>query len=177
MIRSASLINASHTGPSLIQPVARVGSCFSHLLGDGLVVLADFLEKSVALARLGNRNTMTIAEGLELTVGPSVQNPILDVGIGTMGLIFGLVPHTLDTIDERIPCILGRVLGLDALLLQIASEFLLVPVAVRLGNIGLPVLLHKVFEILAVGRGRVRDVVVGEPPLKLCLMPSVVRWM
>lgn len=41
-------------------------------------------------------------------------------------------------------------------------------------NIGFPVVLDEVLKILAVSRGGVRNIVVGEPSLKLGLVPLVV---
>src|SRR3569833_181267 len=42
------------TSPSLVQPIARVGSSLSCFLGQGLVVGSGLLENSVSLTRLGD---------------------------------------------------------------------------------------------------------------------------
>lgn len=73
---------------------------------------------------------MTIAEGLELAVGPAVQNPVLDIGPGGLSLVLRLVPVALHLADERIAAGLGGILGLDTLLLEIAIKLGSVPAVV-----------------------------------------------
>jgi hypothetical protein len=59
--------------PSGIEPVTWVGSSLASLLGNGLVVGSNLLEKSVTLAWLGNGNAMLVSKGLELRVGPATE--------------------------------------------------------------------------------------------------------
>lgn len=58
-------------GPRLVEPIAGVGCGLGDLVGGGLVVLADALEKSVTLAGLGNGDAVLIRKGLEVGLGPS----------------------------------------------------------------------------------------------------------
>jgi len=120
------------------------------------------------------RNAMVIAESLELAVGPGVQNPVLDAGPGLLSLVLRLVPVGLDLADEVIAAGLGRILGLDALLLQVGVELVGIPVIVGRHNIRVPVLLHQCLELLSVRRGWVGNIVVRKPALKLRLVPLVV---
>jgi hypothetical protein len=60
---------------------------------------------------------------------------------------------------------------------EIALDRLGIPVLVRVHDLIVPVRLDEVLEVLAVGRLRVGNVVVGEPSLKLGLMPLVVDWL
>lgn len=53
-------------GPRLVDPVTRVRSSLTSLLGDGLVVRANLLEKSVSGAGLRNWDAVLVREGLEL---------------------------------------------------------------------------------------------------------------
>lgn len=120
---------------------------------------------------------MVIAESLELTLGPSIQDPVLHTGPGRLGLVLGFVPTTLDLSDEAVLGIFRRVLGLGALLLEIGLQLIRIPLLIGGDYVRVPVRLHEVFEIFAVSRGGVRDVVVGEPSLELGLMPLVVRYL
>lgn len=117
---------------------------------------------------------MAIAKGQELAVRPRVQDPVLDAEPAILGLILGLVPGVLDLGDEGIAGSLGRLLGLDALVLQVAGELLRVPLPVGRHDVRVPVRFHELLELLAVGGSRVGDVVVGKPPLELGFVPFVV---
>lgn len=118
---------------------------------------------------------MVVAESLELALGPGVEDPVLDGDPGGLRLILGLVPGTLHLGNESILVLLGRLLGLDALLLQVGAELVSIPRVVRRDDVGVPVLLDELLEILAVGRSGVGNVMVRKPALKLGLMPLVVR--
>jgi len=111
-------------GPGVVEPVARVVGSLANLLSDRVIVLADLSQKSVALARLGNRDAVVIAEGLELAVGPAVKNPVLGAEPGILSLVLRLVPQTLDLVDERVLGSSGAVLGVDALLLEVGVQLL-----------------------------------------------------
>lgn len=164
------------TTPALIQPVARIRRGFSGLLGNGLVIFTGRLEESIALAGLRDRNAVAIAESLELIISPGVEDPVVGVDPALLSLVFRFVPGALDLGDEGVPRLVSRFLSLKALLLQIAGELLGVPFLVRLDHIRLPILLHQLFEILPVGRGWIGDVMVGQPPFKLGLLPLVVGY-
>lgn len=84
------------------------------------------------------------------------------------------MPCVLNLGDEALGVLLGALLDLLTGGGQVVLELVGAPVAVGLGDDVLPVLRDKIGQILAVGRGRVRHVVVGEPALKLSLMPLVV---
>lgn len=120
------------------------------------------------------RNSVMIAKGLELALCPGVENPILDVEVGILGLVLSLVPRSCNLGDECVLARLCRVLDIDTLLLQIARQLVVVPVLVGADGIVFPVGLDEFLKILAVGRGGVGDVMVGEPALELGLMPLVV---
>ena len=84
------------------------------------------------------------------------------------------MPCVLNLDNEAVLVLLGTLLDLLAGGGQVVGKLARAPVVVGLSNVVLPVLLDEVGQILAVGRGRVGDVVVGEPALKLSLMPLVV---
>jgi hypothetical protein len=86
---------------------------------------------------------MMIAECLELAVGPSVQDPIFDVGPGAPSLVLRLIPDALDLVNEIITALAGRILCLNALLLQITTELVRVPILVGGNHMSVPVLLHE----------------------------------
>ena len=119
---------------------------------------------------------MVVAKGLELTLGPGVQDPILNTVVGILSLVLGLVPGLLDLGDQGVLVCLSRVLDLDTLLLEVAAQLLSIPLLVGTDCIGFPILLDDLLEILAVCGSGIRDVVIGEPALELGLMPFVIRW-
>ena len=84
------------------------------------------------------------------------------------------MPCVLNLGDEALGVLLGALLDLLAGGSQVVGELVGSPVAVGLGDVVLPVLGDKVGQVLTVGRGGVGDVVVGEPALKLSLVPLVV---
>lgn len=99
------------------------------------------------------RDAILVGECLQLTVGPSVQNPVLDTGPGSLGLVLGLVPGTCDLSRESITVALSTFLDLDTLQLQVRGQLLDIPLLIRRDSIVVPVLLDKVREVLAVGGG------------------------
>lgn len=117
---------------------------------------------------------MPVAESFELALGPGVHNPVLHASPCRLGLLLSLVPVGLDLRDEGLRACLGGLLGLDTLLPKIVAESLGVPLGVRTDNVGIPVLLDKLLEVLPIGRSWVRDIVVREPTLEFGLMPLVV---
>jgi hypothetical protein len=105
-----------------------------------------------------------------------VEEPVSAVAISLVGLVGSLVPCVLNLGDEALGVLLGALLDLLAGGGQVAGELTRAPAAVGLGDVVLPVLLDEVGQVLAVCRGRVGDTVVGEPALKLSLMPFVVSY-
>ena len=175
--RDAALIEPSleiRVGPLSVEPVARVSGSLTGLLGDGLVVGAGRVEQGVASARRGVRDVVVVEERLDLRVGPAVEDPVLDRRIGVRGLVGSLMPVRLDLADKAVLVLLGTLLDLLAGAGDVVLELLGVPAVVGLSNLVVPVVLDQVDKVLAVGRGRVGHVVVGEPALKLSLMPLVV---
>lgn len=108
----------------------------------------------------------------------SSYSRVEDVGLDITGslvrLVGGRVPVLLDLLDEAVLVLLGALLGLLTLGSQVAGQLVGVPLAVWLGDVVVPVLLHQVLQVLAIGGSRIRDVVVGQPALKLSLVPLVV---
>ena len=73
--RIATLVKPSldiRVRPGCIEPVTRIGSSLRDLVGSGLVVLTNCLEKGITLAGLGNRNAVLVGKRLELGVGPAI---------------------------------------------------------------------------------------------------------
>jgi hypothetical protein len=103
-----------------------------------------------------------------------VEQPVSAVAVGLVGLVGGLVPCVLNLRDQALGVLLGALLDLLASGSQVVGELTGTPAAVGLGDVVLPVLLNEVGQVLAVGRSRVGHAVVGEPTLKLSLMPLVV---
>lgn len=103
-----------------------------------------------------------------------VEDPVRGVAVGLVGLLSSFMPGILDLDNEAVLVLLGTLLDLLASGGQVVGELVEVPVVVGLSNVVLPVLLHEIGQVLAVGRSRVGHVVVGEPALKLSLMPFVV---
>jgi hypothetical protein len=60
-------------GPGSVDPVTGVVGSLRSLLSDRLVVLANRLQKRVALAGLRDGNAVLVGEGLQLRVGPAVE--------------------------------------------------------------------------------------------------------
>lgn len=150
----------------------------SRLRGWGTVKLSEniILWGSISEARL-TWDAMVVKEGLELAVGPGVQNPVPDTGVGILGLVLGLVPNILDLGNQGVLVCLGGILNLDTLLLEVAIQLVCVPLLVRADGVVLPILLDQLLEILAVGGSGISNVVVGEPALELSLVPLVVSWL
>jgi hypothetical protein len=129
------------TTPGLIQPISGIRRRVANLLGNTLPVLANLLEKSIPLARLGHGNAVAVTKSLELTVGPGVEDPVLGVGPGALRLVVRFIPSGLDALDQRVASVLGIVLGLNALLGEVARQRLGIPAPVRLDNVSIPVFL------------------------------------
>ena len=103
-----------------------------------------------------------------------VEEPVSAVAVGLIGLLSSLVPCVLNLGDEALGVLLSALLDLLAGGGQVVGELAGAPAVVGLGDVVLPVLLDEVGQVLAVSRGRVGHAVVGEPALKLSLMPLVV---
>lgn len=164
--------------PRLVEPVTGVGGSLTNLVGGRLVVLACRLEQGVAGARLGAGDTMAVEEGLELRVGPPmdmldgqqdelgsahdlrVEDPILDAVVGIGCLILSLIPGRLDGGDQAFLVLLGALLHLLAPRAQVRLKLRRVPAVVGLGDLGVPVLLDQVLQVLAVCGRRVGNVMV-----------------
>ena len=86
------------------------------------------------------------------------------------------MPVGLDLLDQTILALLSAFLGLLTLAGQEGRKLVGVPAVVWLSDVVLPILADKVDEVLAVGRSRIRYVVIRQPPLKLSLVPFVVGW-
>lgn len=89
-------------------------------------------------------------------------------------MVGSLMPVRLDLADKAVLVLLSALLDLLARACDVVLELLGVPSVVGLGNLVVPVVLDKVDEVLAVGRGGIGDIVVREPSLQLGLMPLVV---
>ena len=162
----------SPTGPRLVEPIAGVRGGLASLPGDALIVRPDMLEHDVPGPRLRHLDVVLVAEGLELAVGPGVEDPALDVAPGLLRLVLGLVPRVLDLGDEA----LLRVVDIAANGLEVVAQVGGVPVLVGGHDVAVPVLADQGLEVAARGGRRVGDVVVGEPALELSLVPFVVGW-
>lgn len=119
---------------------------------------------------------MVVTEGLQLAVGPAVQDPVFDTGIGILSLVLGLVPGILDLSDQGVLVCLGRILNIDTLLLEVAAQLLIIPLLVGADGVVVPILLDELLEILAIGGSGMRNIMVGEPALELSLMPLIVSY-
>jgi len=108
---------------------------------------------------------MVVAKRLKLAVGPAIQNPVPDTAVGGLGFVLGFVPRALDLRDQRVLALGGRILGLEALELEVGRELLCVPILVRGDDVVVPVLLDNLLQIAAVRGRRVRDIVIRQPSL------------
>jgi hypothetical protein len=59
-------------GPSLIEPVSRVGGSLPNLIGHRFVVRAGFLKEGITGSWLWYGDIVLISESLELRVGPAM---------------------------------------------------------------------------------------------------------
>ena len=105
-------------------------------------------------------DAVVVTEGLELAFGPSVEDPVSNVAVGSLGLVLGLIPSGLNLSYQGILALFGRVLGLKTLELEVGGQLLGVPVLIRCDDVAVPVLLDELLEITAVRRSRIRDIVV-----------------
>lgn len=117
---------------------------------------------------------MLITERLELGIGPSIENPVLDIGPALVGGVLGFIPVRFDVRKQTILVLLSLSRHIVASSLQIRAQLGSIPFVVRLYNIVIPVLRDEVLQILAVSRSWIWDVLVRQPPLKLRLVPLVV---
>lgn len=181
-------------GPLRVEPVTRVGSGLAGLVRRRLVVAAGGVEERIAGAGRRVRDAVVIEERLELGLSPAVpcqsgansalvtqldlrvKDPLLGVAVSLVGLVGSLVPDALHLREQAILVLLGTLLDLLALAAEVALQLVCIPLVVRLGDVVLPVLLHEVLQVLAVGWSRVGDIVVRQPALELSLMPLVVCY-
>jgi hypothetical protein len=181
-------------GPLRVEPVAWVGCSLASLSGRGLVVRASGGEERIASAWRWVGDVVVVEERLELRLSPAESHVsmlsvdtvcgdsqnlrVKDVGLDITGSLVCLVgsgvPVRLDLLEEAVLVLLGALLRLLALGCEVARQLVGVPLAVWLGNIVVPVLLNQVLEVLAIRSCGVGDVVIGQPALKLSLMPLVV---
>lgn len=66
-------------------------------------------------------DAILVAKGLELAVGPSVENPFLDAGPSVVGSVLSLVPVGLDLGDEAVLSLAGLCAGVLALGLEVGA--------------------------------------------------------
>ena len=112
---------------------------------------------------------MLVGKCLQLAVGPGIENPVLDASPGILSLVLGLIPAVGDRGEKSVTVVLSTLLDVDALLLEVGAQLLGIPLLVGRDGILIPVLLDQVLEVLAVGGGGVRDVMVpGSPWLASC---------
>jgi hypothetical protein len=104
-----------------------------------------------------------------------IKDPIFNTSPRVLSFVFRLIPIILDLSNQAVLVGGGGILGLNTLQLQVGGELARVPVAVWLGDPGLPVVLDKILEVLAVCWCRVRDVVVRQPSLKFGFVPFVIN--
>jgi hypothetical protein len=117
---------------------------------------------------------MLVAEGLELAFSPGIKDPVPDTGPGSMCVLLGLVPVGADLANKAVFCGLSLGLSLLSLGLEIGTKLGCIPTVVGSNDMVIPVLLYKIFKVLAVGGRGIWDRVVGKPAFQLSLMPLVV---
>lgn len=83
---------------------------------------------------------MLITESLELGIGPSIENPVLDVGPALVGGVFGFIPVRFNMREQTILVLLGLSRHVVASSLQIRAQLGSIPFIVRLYNVVIPVL-------------------------------------
>lgn len=103
-----------------------------------------------------------------------VEDVVLDGAVGIRSLVVGGGPSSLDLLKQAVLVLLGSLLNLLTLGSEVGRELVGVPGVVWASDVVVPVLLDKVRELLAVGGLWERNVVVGQPPFKLSLVPFVV---
>ena len=94
-----------------------------------------------------------------------VKDPVLCVCVRVVCLVLSLLPIALNLAEQTVLVLLSTLLDLLALRSQVVGQLVGIPLVVRLDDMVLPVLLDEVLQVLSVGWGRVRDVVVGQPAL------------
>lgn len=84
------------------------------------------------------------------------------------------MPITLDRGHQTVLALVGTFSGLIAPIGQILLKSIDIPVRVGSRDLGIPILLDDLLEILTVGGTRIRDVMIGQPTLKFSLMPFII---
>jgi hypothetical protein len=79
-------------------------------------------------------------------------------------------------LNERLFVLFGTLLHLLSLGSDVLLKLIGVPAIVGCDDLVIPVLLDEVFQVLAVCRSWIWNVVVRQPPLELCLVPFVVCY-
>ena len=95
-----------------------------------------------------------------ILTSPAIKNPVFHVRPSVLSLVFSLIPVVLDLSNQTILTGSSGVFGLDTLLLQVRLKLGRVPVIIWRSDLGLPVILDEVLEIVAISGCRVRDIVV-----------------
>ena len=89
-----------------------------------------------------------------------MKDPVLHVLVRLGDRVICLLPGLLHFLEQAILVLLGAFLRLMDVTAEPLLQLVGVPTVVRLHNVIVPVILHQVLEVLAVGRRRVGDVVV-----------------
>lgn len=121
-------------------------------------------------------NAVLVGKCLELTLSPSVKDPVPNAGPGLLSILLSLIPVSLDLLNKTVLGGFSLADGLGSTGLQEGAQVGAVPALVGGDDIVVPVLLDEILEVLAISRGWVGDVVVREPALKLGLMPFIIDW-
>ena len=89
-----------------------------------------------------------------------------------MGRVLRLIPRILHLKYQRISVVGRRALvPLEA---EVVVQLVGIPVLIRSDDIAVPVVPDELFQILAVRRFGIGDLVVGKPALQLCFVPFVI---
>lgn len=84
------------------------------------------------------------------------------------------MPRLLDLADQTLFALFGAFLDFLALATKVGLQAVGIPVLVWSCDVGVPVVLHKILEVLAICGSGIWDVMIGEPSLEFSLMPFVV---
>lgn len=103
-----------------------------------------------------------------------IENPFLDITVGLVGRVLGLVPVGLDLLRKALCVLLSALLGLLSASDQVVLQGLGVPRLVRVDDLVVPVVRDRLLEVLAVRGAGVGNAVIRQPSLKLRLVPLVV---
>ena len=94
-----------------------------------------------------------------------IKDPILNIVPCIVSLLLRLIPMAPDLIQQALLGSSSSSFSIDAFVSQERRELRRVPVAVRCNNFGLPILLDQVFQVFAIRRLGVGNIVVREPAL------------